>query len=119
MAVEPLLAGLVVIRRDEQGGIGSSLLSSLGQRNGLTGRVGTRACDDEAALVCGLNGDLDDLEVLLVVESGRLPGGSNGNDARDASCNLLFDELAEGLRVELAVTEWRNERGVCSCECHG
>jgi hypothetical protein len=27
--------------------------------------------------------------------------------------------LAEGFGVELAVTKWRNERGVCSCECHG
>jgi hypothetical protein len=27
--------------------------------------------------------------------------------------------LAEGFGVELAVTKWRNERCVCSCECHG
>ena len=119
MAVEAFLAGLVVVGCHKQGCISARFFGSLGQRNGFAGRIRSGACDDKTPFVRGLNGDLDDLEVFLVVECGRFPCCSHGYNARNAACDLLFDELAEGLGVELAVTEWRNERGVCSCECHG
>jgi hypothetical protein len=62
------------------------------------------------------DGDLDDAQVLVVIESRRLACGSDGNDSRNAASDLILDEGFEGGDVELAVTKWSDERGVGSCE---
>ena len=81
MAVETLLAGLVVVGSDKQGCISARFFRSQGQGNGFTGRIGAGACDDKTPLVCSLDGDLDNFEMFIVVECGRLSGRAHGDDA--------------------------------------
>jgi hypothetical protein len=82
---------------------------------------GVRSCssDDEAAFFGDLNSNLNDLEVLVMIQCGGFSSGSNRNDPGYTASDLLLDELLKGVGIELAVTEWRDEGRVCSCECHG
>ena len=79
VSIQALLAGLVVIRSDEQESVGPGLVGPLGQVEGFRRRVGTRARHDRHATSGVFHGLLDDGDMLIVVEGRGLAGRTDGD----------------------------------------
>ena len=109
--------GPVVVRRDDERGVGPELGRATGRADRGGGVVGAGAGDDPDAVARGsLAGDLDgrgDQPLALVGgQGGGLAGRAARHEAVDAGQDLPADETAEGGLVEGAVGGERgDERG--------
>ena len=117
VAVKALLAGLVVIGRHHQHGVGAGRLGMAGQRDGLVGVVGASARDHRHAAARFPDADLDDVHVLVVAERRAFARGAAGDQGVRALADLPVDEGPEGGLVEGAVLEGRDERRSRTPEC--
>ena len=98
--IEPLLRGLVVVRCDEQAGIGTGSARAGGQADGLGGRVGAGAGDHRHPLA-DLPDDLaDHLAVLLLVQGRRLTRGPDGHDAVAAVLDMELAKPPEPIPID-------------------
>ena len=109
VAVDALLVGLVVVRRDEQQAVHALLDEAGGLALGLEGGVGARAADDGDAAGHALHDAARDGEVLLVGHRGGLAGGAEHEDAVGAVIKMEIDEALEGLKVDGAVLAKRRD----------
>ena len=109
--VEAFLGRLVVIGRDHQHGVGAGLLGVAGQLDRLGGGVGAGAGDHRHAAGAASMQSSTTALVLVMGERRRFAGGADRHQAVRAGADLALDELAEGLLIDRAVVERRDQRG--------
>ena len=119
MTEETFLAGLVVIRGDEQERVGSGFVGALGQVEGFGRGVGARAGHDRDAAGGELDRLTDDFDMLVVVESRGFAGGADGDQAVDASCDLEFDQLLQVIPGHRSIEEGGDQSRMGSHESAG
>src|SRR5262249_5108384 len=110
MLVQPLLRWLVVIRSDNQYGIGAGAFGVVRKVNRLRGRIGTRSGDHRHATASLLDAPLDSLVVLLVRERRAFAGGANRNKPIGTLGNLPVDQVPKGFLVHRSVLEGSYKR---------
>ena len=124
-AVEHPLVGPVVVRRDDEGGVGPEGGRAAGGLDRRTRVVGPGPGDDRGrvgptALRDGLDGDLDAPVALGGRERGRLAGGADGDEAVDAGEDLPRGQRAIGGLVDgRRGGERGDERGERAAEASG
>ena len=100
---------LVVIRSDDQRGIGTGFPCILRQPQGFFGIVRAGSGNDLYFSGGGFDGCADDPFVFVERERRRLAGRSGGNHGSCSRLNLEFDLLLEGVIVDAAVLVRRND----------
>ncbi len=114
MLKQALLGRLVVIWRHLQRAIRARLLRVLRQVDGFAGRIAAGAGEHFDFAAGKLDGQLDDMDVFVVVESGRFARGADGDNAINAAADLRLDQALQGGLVNLSIPERSNNRSVSS-----
>ena len=118
MLIEAFLRGFVVIRSDEQGAVCAGFFGKFGELNGFDGVVGAGASENLDASFHLIDADLDDLPVLFMGKRGGFARGTDGDETVDAFFNLPVNKPAEGLFIDLAIPERRDDGGHNSGKQH-
>ena len=105
------LAGLVVVRRDEQEAVDAERCRLLGKVHRVCGVVGSGAGDDGGAAAHGVLDGAEHAEVFLVGEGGRFAGGSGDHQAVAAVVHELAGQFCRLLVVHCAVLGERRDHG--------
>ena len=105
---DPAHRRLVVVRRHDQEAVDPDLVRTLGEVDGVLGRVRPRSGDDGRPVADLVNRRLVEREALGIRERGRLTGGSRDDQAIRAVVDEMRGERSEALEVDRAV---RLERG--------
>ena len=116
MLVHPLLGRLVIIRSDDQDGVGPGLFGVLGQLDRLLGGIRARACHHRNPALGLIDAPFDHLLVLVMRERRALAGGADRDQSVGALGDLPFDQVAERVLVDRVVPERRHQRGERSPE---
>ncbi|MNX48298.1 hypothetical protein D3C86_788760 [compost metagenome] len=98
--IQAFLGRLVVVRHDQQAGIGAGFLGVTGQFDGFAGRVGAGTGDHRNAAIDLLDHGTDDCDVLVDVEGCRFAGGADGDNGMGAVFKVEVHEFAEAVPVK-------------------
>ena len=105
------LAGLVVVGRDQQQGVGTVGLSLLGPPDGVLGIVGAGTRDHRHAPGNLFDRIADALGMLLVGQCRGLTGRAADDDGVGAMGNLVLNDAAQLVIVDAAVCVHRGDDG--------
>ena len=109
--VQPLLRRFVVVRHDRKAGGGASFLRRLRQFNRLSGGIAAGSGDHRDAALGVLDGDPDQLLVLVEINGRRLARGAHHHDAVGALGDVPVDQALEAREVEPSILQHRgNDR---------
>ena len=103
------LGGLVVIRGDQQQGIGTALGRLCSQCAAVVGVVGTGTRDDGHPVVDGIDGELNGSQLLFIGHGGALTGGSADDDGIGAARDLVLDDAAQLVKIDAAILVHRGD----------
>ena len=111
MGHQARLTGLVVVRGDQQQGIGTVGLGLLGQPDGILGIVGTRARNHRHT-ACGLLDRIADAGGMLLIRQRRgFAGGTADDDGIGAMGDLVINDAAQFFKVYAAIGVHRGDNG--------
>jgi hypothetical protein len=105
------LRGLVVIGRDDEGGIGADAFGVLDQADAFDGVVRPRACDDRHAPCGEFHDRFDDGFMFFVAERRAFACGADGDKAGGAAFDLPIDKFLQRVQIKFAVLERRYQGG--------
>ncbi len=112
MFVKATLVRLVVIRRDDENGIGTGLFGVLRQLDRFHRIVGAGTGNDRNAASRNLDANLDDTLVLVMRKGRRFTGRADRNQSFGTFFDLPVYKCAKGFLVERSFgIEWRDKRG--------
>ena len=97
--VQAFLGRLVVVRGDQQSGIGANVLGRTGQLDRLTGAVATDR-DTASDLV---DHALDHFDVLTHVQRGGLTGGADRDDGIGTLLQVEIHQFAQGRPIQITL----------------
>ena len=103
--IHAFLRGLVVVRGHLERAIHSQLLGLLSQEDGLLRRIATRTRQDWQLAARKLHGQLDHLQVFVIIQCRRLTGGSHGHDAIHPALNLGANQFLKGRFVQFSIAK--------------
>ena len=117
MHLEPFLCRLVVVRGNQENAVGAVLLRLAGQLDRRLGAVGTGAGNHRNPAVHLLRRIADHRAVLLLGERRRLAACPGDDNTVCTAGNLLFQQLAELIKVDRSVLPERGDnRNACALE---
>src|SRR5918994_2781037 len=109
---DPAGRRLVVVRGDDEETVYTELVRFTRKVDRVGGGVGPGAGDDGAPPAERVDGDPEELEPLVVAESGALPGRPRDDEPIRTTLDEILREFAEALEVDRSVTpEGRDDRG--------
>ena len=100
---QSVLCRLVVIGCNEKAAVSAELLSFFGHHDRVGGIVGSRSGNDRDPARCLLNRVPDRLQMLVVFKRRRLAGRSADNDRICVAGDLVLDQRAQHLIIDLSV----------------
>src|SRR5919201_1812407 len=102
----------VVVRRDDEEPVYTELVRFTRKVDGMGSGVGAGTRDDGRAPTEGVDGDAEELEPLVVAESGALAGRRGDDEPIGATLDEVLREFAKALEVDGAVSpEGRDDGG--------
>ncbi len=107
MQIQAFLGGLVVIGGHQQAGIRTCLGSTAGKADGFGGGVGAGTGHDGNAARNMLYGKADHPAVFLLVECGRFPRGTHGNDSARPLIHVPVQQFVQRVPVDRTIRRHR------------
>ena len=103
--IHAFLRGLVVVRGHLERTIHTELLGLLGQEDGLLRGIATGTRQHRQLAARKLHGQLDHLQVFVIIECRGLTGGSHGHDPIHPALDLGADQFLKGRFVQFSIAK--------------
>ena len=84
-------------------------MASSGKINGFGRRIRTGAADDRYSTIDKLDHPSNDLDMLAVIEGGRLTRGADRDDGIGAVVDVVLDQPLEGCVIDGAIGPHRRD----------